>query len=551
MIRGRIIPYAEARALKARNPRARWPSVADSLKGEAWPQLHPSFRIRSGQTIFTIGSCFARNIERHLTALGCHVPMADFHLPPHEFHGAANGAMNKFHPPSFRQSLGWTAAIHDRDGKVTWADCAPMAYGFGDGRYFDLDIGATGAVTQERFIDRRQHIYDIFASVFTADCLMMTPGLIEAWRDRATGFYMHEPPTQKAMLADRDRWELEILSYEQCLQDLLAAIDTVRARNPGIKVLVTTSPVPMAATFSGQDILVANAESKAVLRAVCGTVTRLRPMTDYFPSYESATLSNPVGVWEPDRLHVASGFVGKIVSHMLDSYLEGVDGAARAYQRAKTLLHDRGYEAAVEAAREAVAINPRHTEARIVLAEALVRLYRCAEAEAELKALLQTEPDRSDLWILLARAITRSEDGGRRAQEAVRHIETGLGLPSVTVSDFRAVAGTVRQHAPPELAERLMRRGVELFPLHIEAYPPLFDVLMDQQRRPEAIELLRRAATLRRVPLSLYVQLAELLADAGEAQEALAVVNRALALDPQDRAALELRARLERTAAPA
>jgi hypothetical protein len=323
MTRGQVLSFGDARRLRARNPRAKWRDVAPVLAGDVWPQVKPSFKIKPGDTVFTIGSCFARNIERHLDAAGCRVPMLDFHLPPTEWSGGLNCAMNKFHPPAFRQCLEWTAAIFDRDGQVGWSDCEPLAFEWGDGRAFDMDMGVTEPVTRERFLERRQHVYEIFSTVFAADCMMITPGLIEAWRDRTTGLYLHAAPLQKPMFACSERWELEILSYEQCLADLLAAIDIVRARNPAIKVMVTTSPVPLATTFSGQDILVANTYSKSVLRAVCGAVGFQRPMVDYFPSYECATLSPTLHVWDGDRVHVSEGFIGKIVTHMLLHYLEG------------------------------------------------------------------------------------------------------------------------------------------------------------------------------------------------------------------------------------
>ena len=377
---GRRMSLAEARRNKA-SSRSRWRDVAEELGGELWPKLSPSFRLKPGQTVFTIGSCFARNIEANLEALGCKVPMLGFRLRPEEFDGPANAAMNKFHPPAFRQCLEWTARIYDRDGVVRWEDCEPLAFGLGDGLWFDVDMAATVApATRERFLERRQHVYDVFSTAFAADCLMMTPGLIEAWRDLETGLYMYGAPYEKRMLALPQRWVLEVLSYPRCLEDMLAAIDVVRQRNPAVKVLVTTSPVPLNRTFTDRDVTVANAHSKAVLRATCDAVLLEREGVDYFPSYEMVTLSNPALAWKQDRLHVSQAFIGKLVGYMLDSYFEGVEAASADYQRARVLLAEGEAGEAVKAARSALDARPDHLEARIVLGSALVALQRWEEA---------------------------------------------------------------------------------------------------------------------------------------------------------------------------
>ncbi|HYD72979.1 MAG TPA: hypothetical protein VEF55_07555, partial [Candidatus Binatia bacterium] len=101
----RTLDYHAARRNLKEAPNARWPAIASEFSGWVWPKVTPSFRLKSEDTIFTIGSCFARNVEEHLARLGCRVPMLDLYLPPHEWRGAPNSAMNKFNPPAFPQVL--------------------------------------------------------------------------------------------------------------------------------------------------------------------------------------------------------------------------------------------------------------------------------------------------------------------------------------------------------------------------------------------------------------------------------------------------------------
>ena len=372
----------------------------------------------------------------------------------------------------------------------------------------------------------------MFAAAFSADGLMMTPGLIEAWRDTTTGLYIHKPPVNRAMAAQPDRWELEILPYEQCLADVLTAIDVVRARNPGVRVLITTSPVPMSFTFSGQDIRIANTYSKSVLRAVCGAAPALRPQVDYFPSYESATLSAQAGVWEQDRLHVRGGFVGEIVAHMLDHYLEGGDDAALGLLKARTLMSEGDHPQAEAAARAVLGLRPDDVEAAAVLGEALIQLRRPAEAEAVLRPMVARHPDRAGLRTALGRAIALCEE--RRIPEAIAEIEAAALLPSMGLAEFRSVSELVHLHAPPEVALALSLLAIERFPLQEKAYALRLKVLIARGRNGEAITLLRRADELPGCPSDLRLQLAKLVAANGQAKEAWSIVRRVLAAEPRN-----------------
>jgi tetratricopeptide (TPR) repeat protein len=535
---GLVLDFAEAKRHKT-SARSRWRDVAGELEAELYPHVQPTFRLKASDTIFTIGSCFARNIEANLQALGCKVPMLDLRLPAEEFDGQPNAAMNKFHPPAFRQCLEWTARIYDRDGVVNWADCAPLAFDVGDGRLTDLDMpGVVAAVPKARFIERRQHIYDIFAKVFSADCMMMTPGLIEAWFDLETGLFMSGAP-YRAMRGTNSRWRFEVLSFQRCLEDMLGAIDVVRARNPGVKILVTTSPVPIGRTFSGRDISIANTHSKAVLRAVCDAVCIEREGIDYFPSYEMATLSNPTLVWKSDRLHVSSGFIAKIVGHMLAHYIEGVEEAAAHYHRARARLVDGAAGEAEAAARLALEAKPDHTDARLTLGIALSSLKRWPEAEAELRIAVAADPARADTRIRLATVLAYLG----RAEEAVALVDEALDLDALTISDLVAT-DPVLARAAPEEAVRLAERGVELFPRHIHAHERLATALLKAERKPEALAALRRAATLSHPPVDILLPLARLLVEAGEREEAARVLEAAVNTDLTRRDARALQAEL-------
>jgi tetratricopeptide (TPR) repeat protein len=303
-----------------------------------------------------------------------------------------------------------------------------------------------------------------------------------------------------------------------------------------VKILITTSPVPLTRTFTGQDISIANSYSKSVLRAVCGAAPLERQGVDYFPSYEMATLSSPALVWKADRIHVSPAFVGKIVGHMLDHYMEGVEAAAAHYQRARALMLGRAYGEAEAAAREALAARADHLEARIVLGTALSLQRRWDEAEPELRQALGADPERNDARVHLAHAVACSG----RPEEAVVLVEDAMGRASFTAMDFGACAHVLARTSPDE-AVRLSQRAIDLFPRHVLVHEQLAAAHLRAGRKAEATAALRAVAALSHPPAPLLVQLARLLIEAGDLQGARRHVATALNEDPRNKDAIQLR----------
>lgn len=313
----------------SKQPAAKWRTVRRRLRtGTVMPVVRPSFALKRGDLILTMGSCFARNIEIHLARWGCRVPMLDFSLPAHEF-GFKNPAdtLTIYNTPSFRQEIEWAERVFARDKTVTDEDCASFLYEVDDGLFADLGMNRTFPATRARCVERRQAVFDIYATAFTADCIVMTPGVSEAFTNTRTGFVSNPTPMIRGKIFDTDAWEFSVIGYETACSDLRTVIDLVRKHNPEAKFIISTSPVPLHTTFSGEDIAIANARSKAILRAACEAVAEARHRVDYFPSFEAVTLSW-WRVWQRDRRHVTDRFVGKVVANLAAHYLE--DGVAES-----------------------------------------------------------------------------------------------------------------------------------------------------------------------------------------------------------------------------
>lgn len=522
----------------AGGPPFRWASIAEGLDGEVWPEITPSFRIGSDETVFTIGSCFARNIETHLATLGCRVPMLDFRLPASEWHGPPTTALNKFSPGAFLQSLTWTEAVQEDGGRVSWEHCAPLAIDCGGGQVFDLELASQTTVSRERFLERRQQIYEVFREAFSADAVMMTPGLVEAWRDLETGIWIQGPASRR-VLSRPERFRLEVVGHEQALGDLLAAIDIVRRHNPAAKIVLTVSPVPLTQTFTGRDVRIANGYSKAVLRAACDVAAEARDRVDYFPSFECVTLSAPALVWDSDRVHVRQGFIGKIVRRFAEHYIDDAPPISRLLGSAVTALQDGDAKGAAALAQQVIDAEPDRRDAWLVLADGLIAAGEGARAQQVVASALGRWPDLTALRFRMARALQAQGMKSLAMEEAAR----AAAAQDAELTDLIWAARMLRVRRPGD-SERIGRDLIDRFPRHSEAYQPLIRLLDETGRRDELRAKLVIATGLVKREAGNLLRLAEMLAEDGNQYDARRLVSECLDIAPYSERAHQLKALL-------
>ncbi len=305
----------------------RYPSPArdsERLFPLASPSVTPGFSMTREDTVYTIGSCFARNIEKVLAENGMRVLSREFDLGEI---GASlsdpSNFFNKYTIHSILNELRWALERETFPG-------ADVLYPVGPDRYVDAQLGMMRLDFDEATILAfRQRYLDALAMVREADVIVLTLGYVETWFDRKLGLYLNIAPPLEAMTAEPRRFEFRVLSYRdviKALEDLHALL--LRHRTKPLKMLVTVSPVPLLATFRNMDVLVANAYSKSVQRAALDEFVQGKDGVDYFPSYEFVTLSNPTVAWSGrDYRHVSPDIINRIMDNVLESYLRDDDVA--------------------------------------------------------------------------------------------------------------------------------------------------------------------------------------------------------------------------------
>ncbi|SDE04831.1 GSCFA domain-containing protein [Limimaricola pyoseonensis] len=324
------VPAETALARARGNPLRRYPAPdrdGDRLYPLAAPSAVPSFTIGPEDTVFAIGSCFARNIERALSEAGLRVTSREFDLGPIGASlGQASNFFNKYTIHSVLNELRWALERDSFPGADVLCD-------LGRGRWADPQLGiARLEFPLEQVLEFRHRYLDAMAQVATADLLVVTLGYVESWYDRKLGLYLNLAPPVQAVKAEPGRYEFRVLGHDEVLDGLEqvhALLSRHRGRPP--KMLVTVSPVPLLATFRETDVLVANAYSKAVQRAAVESFVARYDGVDYFPSYEFVTLSDPNVAWSRgDYRHVSPDLVDRIMAEVLARYMRRDAGAGGA-----------------------------------------------------------------------------------------------------------------------------------------------------------------------------------------------------------------------------
>lgn len=321
----------------------KWPDIAGRFVRQPFTVEHePKFTLDLKARFFCLGSCFARNIEEHLIYRGAEVLSKKIVSPAEEWPWRVNGFMNKFTTQSMLQELRWLEEPPQDPG----AFLVETAKG-----WRDLQLAPELVPTSlERALERRRYLADeYFPRLRQADVVLMTLGLNEVWVDRVMNVRLNAPPSLWAVRRQPERYAVEITD----VHENIAALEEIRARlktlNPQMKMVVTVSPVPMGATFSGRDVAVANTLSKSTLRAAADAFQMAHDDVDYFPSYEIVTLSTRAFAYAEDCLHVADRIVSHVMATFLSIYCQSAPDAPEGFSEMAYLDANPDVEAVVRA----------------------------------------------------------------------------------------------------------------------------------------------------------------------------------------------------------
>jgi len=249
----------------------------------------PPFAIAESDKVMTAGSCFAQHMARYLRKSGFDAILTETAHPMIRAEDATAFNYGTFTArygniyvarqllQLFRRAYGQFTPAED-----IWQ--AP------NGRFIDPfrpQIQPDGFASRAEYdLDRAQHFAAVRKGFETLDVFVFTLGLTEGWVSEQDGAVFPLCPGVAGGVFDPARYRFHNFSVEDIVTDLTEFFTLLRDVNPGARVILKVSPVPLIATASGKHVLTATTWSKSVLRVAAGMLGDALPDTTYFPSYE-------------------------------------------------------------------------------------------------------------------------------------------------------------------------------------------------------------------------------------------------------------------------
>jgi len=259
------------------------------------PQVDPvvemPFRIEPGDKVATAGSCFAQHIGARLQAGGMNLlvtesahPMLSAETARAFSYGLFSARFGNIYTARQLLQLLRRALGQFTPAEEPWRD--------GDGRWFDPfrpTVQPGGFATRREYdVDQIQHLAAVRRMFEAADILVFTLGLTECWVSREDGAAFPTCPGVAAGRFDPQRYAFCNFGADEVTADLRTFLAELRAINPAVRVILTVSPVPLAATAEPRHVWTSTTWSKAVLRVAAEAVVD-GDRVAYFPSYEVVT----------------------------------------------------------------------------------------------------------------------------------------------------------------------------------------------------------------------------------------------------------------------
>jgi hypothetical protein len=267
--------------------------------------IHPGIKIAS------MGSCFARNIALYFLQ-----KKYNYLVTEHPFRQSSAHWDQVFNTTCMRQIFEYTFN----------PDWMPLIRWWPKGDLVQDPFRRNILYNKESCeLDFEHHRKASLRALSKADIVILTLGLIETWCDRRDRMTYYRVPSPAVY--DLKIHEFYVQKVEDCVNDLKTIQGLLKDNNPGAKIILTVSPIPMFATFqTDMNVIAANIHSKSTLRVAAEYFSKQYKNVFYFPAYEIVTqaLPNP---YESDNRHVTKDAIDEVMKIFETLYVDNQNPA--------------------------------------------------------------------------------------------------------------------------------------------------------------------------------------------------------------------------------
>lgn len=490
----RVYSSEEAYQQYKDNPLSNWPergSPRDRFTGKAAPGFSAGTTLVPGETIVTIGSCFARHVERELAEHGFDIPTRAFTVDPAYWSGEPGTLLNNYVVGAVLPQIRWAFGIGDPFSVDT--HCVKMGE-----KYQDLQIAGNVRPQPREVVEaQRERISAIYRNLAEARVVVLTLGLVEAWWDNKAGMYINMAPPKRAVREDPARFEMRVLDFHDLTTDLYALIDLLKeVGRDDLQVVMTVSPVPLTSTFTDQDVAVANMYSKSLLRTAVDHVRARYDFVSYYPSYESFMLTQKGQAFVRDQVHTNMDLVKFNISRMVAAYLgQGAD--LSVLDEAEGARKAGNPDEAVQILRDEIAIRPDNGAARGMLGRLLLNAGRYDQArEVVMHEAAETD---AEALVVQAKLYLRDEAPEKAVPCARKALKLRAGFKAAMLNLGRGLVGIGETEEAKEVAQQLVGTA-QTAEWKANAWMLRGLIAEREGRMDEAVELLEKADGFRSNP---------------------------------------------------
>jgi len=270
------------------------------------------FTLLKNDKVMSIGSCFAQHISNFLQSKNY-----NYLLYEKNYTNFSAKYGNVYTIEQGKQLLE-RAINKDPEGEV-WINYKLKRYidSFRP-RIFEKGFSSVEDVKTER----TNHLESTLRAFKDCDVLIYTLGLTEGWKSKNTGQVFQIAPGVDGGSFDSLLHESFNSSLSDVVNNLQIFISQVRLINPKVKILITVSPVHLAATHTKTNVLIASIESKMKLRLATTEILKQNDNVFYFPSLEYIfALSQTGALYGNNRRDVNELGVRLVMSMFSKTYL--------------------------------------------------------------------------------------------------------------------------------------------------------------------------------------------------------------------------------------